>query len=237
MAFLSLSANSQTEITDTTFEEKTFKNDDKLVVVDFYATWCGPCKIMDPILKELAEEYEGEVSFYKFDIDKNELDDALGLTSVPTYFFIKNTEALDAVEGSMSKEKFIELIEEYRVPNSPTSILDADNEFEHGEALEFDDIRIEKIWENASELNSLAWHAYLEHEDISSLLIGLDIVKRSIELEENYHNVDTYAALLYKTGRYDDAFNKAKEAIDIAKRDDLDYSSTSELIGEIAKKL
>jgi thioredoxin 1 len=91
-------AQAQTEITDDNAESKLLVNNDKLIVVDFYATWCGLCKIMDPILKELSEEYAGKVDFYKIDVDENAVDDALGVTAMPTYFFIKNSTNLDVVK-------------------------------------------------------------------------------------------------------------------------------------------
>jgi thioredoxin 1 len=92
--------NAQIEITDDNAEAKLLVNDDRLIVVDFYATWCGPCKTMDPILKELVREYKGRVDFYKIDVDKNEVDDALGVTAMPTYFFLKNSTNLKAIEGA-----------------------------------------------------------------------------------------------------------------------------------------
>lgn len=64
-------------------------NGDKPAIVDFYATWCGPCKALGPILEDLAKEYEGKVDFYKVDIDQErELTAAFGIRSVPTLLII-----------------------------------------------------------------------------------------------------------------------------------------------------
>ncbi len=68
--------------------EWKFKGD-KPAVVDFYATWCGPCKALGPVFEDLAKEYEGRVDFYKVDIDKEmELAQAFGIRSVPTLLLI-----------------------------------------------------------------------------------------------------------------------------------------------------
>ena len=244
-------AQAQTEITDDNAESKLLVNNDKLIVVDFYATWCGPCKIMDPILKELSEEYEGRVDFYKIDVDENAVDDALGVTAMPTYFFIKNSASLDVVKGAMSKGEMISLIEKYVYYNSAdiveveeveesieTSYTDAsryDAAAYHNTKDEMD--RSYEIWNNSSQLNTLAWHIYQEHYQRTDLNKGIDIAKRSIELEQNYYNLDTLAALLFKVGRYTEALKKAKEAIEQAKRDGVTYGSTTELINKIIDKM
>ncbi|TRZ43159.1 hypothetical protein [Robertkochia solimangrovi] len=88
-----------------------------------------------------------------------------------------------------------------------------------------------------SDLNSLAWNYYQNETDSEQLNKALSWAKRSIELDKNYHNTDTYAALLFKTGEYTQALKIAKEAIDIAKENENDYESTSELINRIIEKL
>ncbi len=226
------SAFSQTEIFDSNIEEKILNEDERLVVLDFYATWCGPCKLMDPILGELSKKYSGSVDFYKLDVDKNETDDFLGIESIPTYLFLRNGQTLEIAEGSMSKESFEAILKKHN--GRANKVVEEEI---NPNASEFDEAVTRRIWDDWSKLNTLAWHAYEEHNLIDELLKAIEIVKRSISLDENYHNLDTYAALLYKTGRYEAALKKAKEAIDVAKQDDLDYTATTELILLILDKI
>jgi thioredoxin 1 len=240
-------AQAQTEITDIDAESKLLVNNDKLIVVDFYATWCGPCKIMDPILKELSKEYAGKVDFYKIDVDENAVDDALGVTAMPTYFFIKNSANLDVVKGAMSKEDMTSLIEKYMYYNSSDIVeVEASEEAmytsfdinkNHGIATEFSDKVVDKIWNDYSKLNSLAWHAYEHHDKIGDLLKAIEIVERSIELYKINANVDTHAALLFKTGNYKQALKKAKEAIEVAQQNGESYAETTQLINKIIDKM
>jgi thioredoxin 1 len=242
--------NAQIEITDDNAEAKLLVNDDRLIVVDFYATWCGPCKTMDPILKELVREYKGRVDFYKIDVDKNEVDDALGVTAMPTYFFLKNSTNLKAIEGARSKADMKALIEEYIdyevdeeiVEVEETVVESTETEYynasdNHGNTDEFSISNVADLWNDSSKLNSLAWHIYQYHEEQSILYKGVEIVKRSIELEETYYNADTIAALYYKLGDYKLALKKAKRAIQIAKRDNISYGSTTELMNDIIDEM
>ena len=87
---------------------------DKPCVIDFYATWCPPCKRVAPILEELAKEYAGKVYFYKIDVDKEqELTGAFGIESMPTFFFCPMEGEPQAAQGAMPKETFIKAIDEY----------------------------------------------------------------------------------------------------------------------------
>lgn len=237
IGLMSLASFGQTELTDSTAESKLLVNNDRLIVLDFYATWCGPCKRMDPILKELVTEYGDRVDFYKIDVDKNKIDDALGVEAMPTYMFIKNNQNLEQIVGAQSKNKMISLINKhinasYTIPAS--SYNAADN---HGNLDEFNDETIDVLWNDSAKLNSLAWHAYKEHEDIKSLRKALKIAERSIELDANYYNTDTHAALLYKTGNYTLAIKKAKKAIDLAKREGITYEETTQLIDNIIEEM
>lgn len=82
------------------------------VVIDFSATWCGPCKKISPIIDELADEYEGKVVIGKCDVDDNdELTSRFGIRNVPTVLFIKNGEVVDKHVGAAPKSEFVSKIE------------------------------------------------------------------------------------------------------------------------------
>lgn len=245
MLCIAIPSFAQTELTDENAESKLLAKNDRLIVLDFYATWCGPCKRMDPIIKELEAKYKDRVDFYKIDVDKNKVDDALGISAMPTYLFIYNSENLEQIEGAMSKSKMAGLIEKHMGGDSGTTVstsTTSDDSFydasaKHGDSDEYSQATLDKIWDASTKLNSLAWHTYKEHNDIDALLKAIKIVERSVELEATYYNTDTHAALLYKTGNYTKALKKAKKAIDIAKEEDLNYASTTELIEKIIDKM
>ena len=82
------------------------------LVIDFSATWCGPCKKIAPIIEELAEEYEGRVIIGKCDVDDNvELTTRFGIRSVPSVFCLKNGQIVDKRVGAAPKQTFVEKIE------------------------------------------------------------------------------------------------------------------------------
>lgn len=84
---------------------------DKPAIIDFYATWCGPCKAVAPVLEELAKEYEGKIYIYKVDVDQEqELAGIFGISSVPTLLFIPMNENPQMSTGAMPKEGFIQAI-------------------------------------------------------------------------------------------------------------------------------
>ena len=86
---------------------------DKLTVVDFTATWCGPCKMIAPIFKELSDELGGRAQFIKVDVDDNpEAAQKYGVSAMPTFLFIKGGEVVDRLMGANS-ERLKELIEEW----------------------------------------------------------------------------------------------------------------------------
>lgn len=86
---------------------------DKPAIVDFYATWCGPCKAVSPILEELAAEYEGKIVFYKVDTDKQQdLSADFGIRSIPTILFIPKDGQPQMSVGGMGKADFERAIKE-----------------------------------------------------------------------------------------------------------------------------
>ncbi|MDR0873688.1 MAG: thioredoxin [Prevotellaceae bacterium] len=86
---------------------------DKPAVIDFYAIWCGPCKVMSPILDELSVQYADSIYFYKIDVDKEqELSAAFGIRSIPTLFFIPLSGTPQVLEGALPKEDVVKMIQQ-----------------------------------------------------------------------------------------------------------------------------
>lgn len=85
---------------------------DKPAIIDFYADWCGPCKMIAPILDELAQEYQGEIVIYKIDTEaEQELAAAFGIRSIPSLLFIPMGEQPQMVQGALPKSEFKKAIE------------------------------------------------------------------------------------------------------------------------------
>ncbi len=83
------------------------------LVIDFSATWCGPCQRVKPIIKELADEYDGRVTVGLCDVDDNDtLTAKYGVRNIPTVLFIKNGEVVDKIVGAANKTAFHEKFEE-----------------------------------------------------------------------------------------------------------------------------
>ena len=86
--------------------------EDKLLVVDFYATWCGPCKKLSPTLDEVSEEFAGQVNIVKVDVDESEdLAMDYGIRSVPTVLFFKNGQQVDKFVGALPKSEIVTKIQ------------------------------------------------------------------------------------------------------------------------------
>ncbi len=98
------------EITDSNFQEILAEG--KPVVMDFWAPWCGPCKMVGPIIDELATEYEGKVIIGKCDVDENgDVATEYGIRNIPTVLFFKNGELVDKQVGSAPKSAYVAKIE------------------------------------------------------------------------------------------------------------------------------
>jgi thioredoxin len=94
---------------------------DKPAIIDFYATWCGPCKSIAPVLEELADEYDGKIHVYKVDVDQEqELAAAFGVRSVPSLLFVPMGETPQMATGALPKTTFIEIIDSVLLGNDKT---------------------------------------------------------------------------------------------------------------------
>lgn len=95
------------EITDKTFEEVVLKAE-LPTVVDFWAVWCGPCKMIAPVLEEISREYEGKLQVTKLDVDhNNESAIQYGVMSIPTLLLFKGGQPVERIVGFMPKEKLL----------------------------------------------------------------------------------------------------------------------------------
>jgi thioredoxin 1 len=91
-------------ITDSNFESEVLKSTTP-VLVDFWATWCGPCKALGPKLEELSGSYTGKVKFVKVDVDQNpETASRFGISGIPTLILFKNGQMVDQLVGNQPKE-------------------------------------------------------------------------------------------------------------------------------------
>ena len=94
-------------VTEDTFQEEVI-NSSKPVLVDFSAVWCGPCKMLDPIVKQLAGEWDGKVKVVKIDADQNpNILMQFGVLGIPTLLFFKGGEIKERITGYMPKDKLI----------------------------------------------------------------------------------------------------------------------------------
>lgn len=99
------------ELTDSNFQDSVLDSD-KVSVVDFWAVWCGPCRMVGPVIDELATEFEGKAVIGKVDVDNNrETAAKYGVRNIPTVLFIKNGEVVDKQVGAAPKKVYQEKLE------------------------------------------------------------------------------------------------------------------------------
>ena len=102
-----------TTITDDNFQDEVL-NSDVPVLIDFWAIWCGPCKMVAPIVEELATEYEGKAKIGKLDVDSNQQTSIkYGVRSIPTLLIFKGGELVETIIGAVPKAKIIEKLETF----------------------------------------------------------------------------------------------------------------------------
>ena len=93
---------------------ETLIKGDKLVVIDFWATWCGPCRSIAPIVEEVAAEFEGKAVVGKCDTDENgDIAMQFGVMNIPTLIFLKNGEEVDRHVGIISKDELVKKVNQY----------------------------------------------------------------------------------------------------------------------------
>ena len=93
-------SNYAIEVSDSTFEAEVLQSATP-VLVDFWAVWCGPCKMISPVIEDLAKRYDGKVKIAKVDIDANQnVAGRYAVTSIPTVLFFKNGQVVDSVVGA-----------------------------------------------------------------------------------------------------------------------------------------
>jgi thioredoxin 1 len=99
------------EVTDSSFESDVVEATTP-VVVDFWAVWCGPCRMVAPIVDELATEYEGKVGFAKLNVDENpEVSMKYGIRSIPTLLVFKDGKPVDQIVGALPKKEMQKRVE------------------------------------------------------------------------------------------------------------------------------
>lgn len=103
-------------------KDKWVYEGDKPCIIDFYAEWCGPCKKVAPILKDLAMRYKDDIVIYKIDVDKEkELAAAFGIQSIPTFLFIPAKGQPQMAQGALPQEEFVKQIDSFLL-NNKTSV-------------------------------------------------------------------------------------------------------------------
>ncbi|MFQ6002889.1 MAG: thioredoxin [Candidatus Zixiibacteriota bacterium] len=103
--------SSPVELNDGNFESQVLKSD-LPVLIDFWAPWCGPCRMVGPIVEEIAKDYEGKLKVGKLNVDESsQTASKYGIMSIPSLLFFKGGKVIDQIVGAVPKKQFIEKID------------------------------------------------------------------------------------------------------------------------------
>ncbi|WP_438962335.1 thioredoxin domain-containing protein [Nonlabens sp.] len=228
----------QNWVTDQTMEETVMLEDDQLKVLYFTASWCGPCRYMKPIMKDIDSDKTIDTTVYFMDTDKNITDDILKVNSIPAYFFIKNGRVLGRTGSAMLREEMVKMIKRHDLMT-----LKGDRLAYRGKPSQYELVaganpkltvkNLKTIWYDAQQLNTLSWNIYQKLDDSKDIACALILVQRSIELEEFSSNLKTYAHLLFKNGDKKKALKIAKKAKRRAKKNKEFTGIMDKLISEL----